>query len=119
MSKLQELLDEKWPIGSDKTIQGRIMNEHNRQIFTEGYNAAIEAGENPLKEYENTLFFSVADEADETGMVPADLKLYGDGDRLMAGLAEQMQRHPELEEFFDRTLCLFDKLTTQKTNNNG
>lgn len=42
MSKLQELLDEKWPIGSDKTIQGRIMNEHNRQIFTEGYNAAIE-----------------------------------------------------------------------------
>lgn len=105
MSNLERLLNERYPETEISHIQ--------RQAFIEGYNACKEAGENPVKEYENTLFFSVANEADENGMVPADLKLEGDGQRLMAGLADHMQRHPELESFFDLTLALYDKITAE------
>ena len=42
MSKLQELLDERWPISEDTTMADKLTLGSFRMIFTEGYNAAME-----------------------------------------------------------------------------
>lgn len=116
MSKLQELLDSRYPIGNPVDRREYAKQMLYRQLVTEGYNAAIQAGENPVNEYENTFFFSISNNADEKGEVPADLKLEGDGERLMSGLAQKMILHPEIEDFFDLTLALYDKLISDAKN---
>jgi hypothetical protein len=42
MSKLQQLLDEKWPLADDDTPTARTVKLINREAFTEGYNAAMD-----------------------------------------------------------------------------
>lgn len=116
MTKLQELLDARWPLSDKLNESDNLDYKMQRSAFSSGYNAAIQAGENPVNEYENTFFFSISNNADEKGEVPADLKLEGDGERLMSGLAQKMILHPEIEDFFDLTLALYDKLISDTKN---
>lgn len=56
MSKLQELLDEKWPLGKDihSTEEG-LKRMAYRQLFTEGYNAAIDTTTVEVLQYRGLL----------------------------------------------------------------
>ena len=42
MSRLEQLLDDKWPIEQDETPTALTIKRINRTAFTEGYNAAKE-----------------------------------------------------------------------------
>lgn len=50
MSKLQELLDARWPITPELIPHQKMMNEMLRNIFTEGYNAAIQVAKDSMGE---------------------------------------------------------------------
>jgi hypothetical protein len=109
MDKLQQLLNDRWPISNPAmrptTRQGR---ERMRKIFTEGYEAATSAGAELIK-YDNTLFYSIENEWNGEG-IRNDFMLEGSAERLGAGLAAQMERHPELVEFLEYSLTLYDNL---------
>lgn len=114
MPKLQQLLDEKWPLHHVPSIV-RMDNEVFRRIFTEGYNAAKEEN---LKHYGNTLLVSVASKADEDGEVASDFMLEGEAEKIGSALACQMQRHPELIDFIEYSLSLYDNLISHDQNVN-
>ena len=48
MSQLQKLLDEKWRLDGDLSDTDRSTLEMFRRIFTEGYNAAMEAAKDAI-----------------------------------------------------------------------
>lgn len=106
-------------LAEDKYPQSEI-SEIQRRAFIEGYEKCKDAGENPIKEHENTFFFTISDHADDRGDVPSDLKLEGNAERLMAGLAMKMLGQPDVENFFVYTLAFYDQLISDaKTKTNG
>ena len=48
MSQLQKLLDEKWPLSTADSVKDKNTMILYRNLFTEGYNAAIEAAKNAI-----------------------------------------------------------------------
>lgn len=115
MSKLQELLDAKWPLTEGLSENIEISNEYNRRVFTEGYNAAKKEN---LNHYGNTLLVSVASEVDENGNVSSDFMLEGEAEKIGSALAVQMQKHPEFLNFIEYSLSLYDNLISHDQNVN-
>lgn len=70
-----------------------------------------------LQRYSNTLFFSMADQA-EGDDIDNDLLLEGDLVVLGAGIAQQMMRHPELVGLFEHALNMYDRIVDMQKEEN-
>lgn len=103
MNNIQQLAQDKYPDSEISHIE--------RRAFEEGWD---EAKKDNLKDFGNTLFISIGSDADKNGNFDSDFMLQGNAEKIGSALASQMQRHPELLQFVEYALGLYDNLMSHE-----